>query len=279
MTHAARIAFVGAGNMAGALIRGLVANGARRAGDIVASDVRAEALAALRDAHAIATAQDNREAVRDAGIVVLAVKPQVLPDVLDGFAQTLATDALVISIAAGVPTAAIEARLAAGTRVVRAMPNTPALVGAGATAVCRGAHAGAADLDAAEALFRAVGVVVRVDEAQMDAVTALSGSGPAYVFRMIEALIDAGVRGGLTRDTAAKLAGETVFGAAKLLRETGEAPDALRAKVTSPGGTTAAGIAALDEGGFHDAVLAAVERAIARGRELGEAAARKPTGG
>jgi pyrroline-5-carboxylate reductase len=277
MTQKARIAFIGAGNMAGALIRGLLASSARRTEEIVASDVRAEALAALREQHGIGTTADNREAVRGAGIVVLAVKPQVLPDALDGIADALSTGALVVSIAAGVPTRAIEARLPAGTRVVRAMPNTPALVGAGATALCPGARATAADLDESHALFGAVGVVVRVDEAQMDAVTALSGSGPAYVFRMIESLIDAGVRGGLDRGTAATLAAETVFGAAKLLRETGEAPEVLRARVTSPGGTTAAGLAALDEGGFHAVVLAAVDRAIARGRELGAVASGKPS--
>ncbi len=272
MSAPSRIAFVGAGNMAGALIRGLVASGAYPASAITASDVRPEALAALRAAHGIATTANNRDAVREADVVVLAVKPQVIHDALDDLAAALHADALVLSIAAGVPTATIESRLAPNARVVRAMPNTPALVGAGATALCPGAHATHADLDIAEALFRAVGIVVRVEEAQMDAVTALSGSGPAYVFMMIEALVDAGVKVGLGRDIAATLAAETVFGAAKLLRDTGEAPEALRAKVTSPGGTTAAGLAALEERGFHDALFAAVERATARGRELGETA-------
>ena len=267
-----RIAFVGAGNMAGALIRGLIGNGTVAADQIIASDPEEERLTALQSELAIRTSSDNAEAVRDATVVVLATKPQVFPLVLPGLAGALRPDALVVSIAAGISTGIIERALPDGTRVVRSMPNTPALVGSGATAIAGGSHAAERDLDLAETLFRSVGIAVRVPEAQIDAVTGLSGSGPAYVFAMIEALRDAGVREGLSEETALRLASQTVFGAARLLLEQDEGPEVLRQRVTSPGGTTRAGLDALTARGFADVIMGAVRAATRRSVELGEIA-------
>lgn len=204
----------------------------------------------------------------EADVVLVAVKP---PDVVGALEQTaagLGTDALVLSIAAGVTIATLEAA-APGRAVVRAMPNTPALVGQAATALAAGNHATAAHLDLAERILGAVGVVVRVPEEHLDAVTGLSGSGPAYVFLVAEALIEAGVLAGLPRDTADTLTRETLLGAATLLAQGGDPAD-LRAAVTSPGGTTAAGLHALEEHGTRAAFLDAVRAAAARSRELGE---------
>ncbi len=267
-----RIAFVGAGNMAGALIRGLIGTGTVAAERIVASDPDAKRREALADELGIATTDDNAEAVREAMVVVLATKPQVFPQLLPGLVSAVRPDALVVSIAAGISTRIIEAAFSAGTRVVRSMPNTPALVGAGATAIARGSHATDADLALAETLFRSVGTAVVVPEEQLDAVTGLSGSGPAYVFAMIEALRDAGVREGLPEDTALQLASQTVFGAARLLLEQAESPEVLRQRVTSPGGTTRAGLDALEAAGFADVVMGAVRAATRRSVELGEIA-------
>jgi len=268
-----RIAFIGSGNMASALIHGLLASGTSQPERIIASDVRAEALAALSGAHGIGTTQDNAEACR-ADVLVLSTKPQVLPALLTEIAPHVPPETLVISIAAGVPLAVIESQLA-GRRVVRAMPNTPALVAAGATAIAPGALAGKADLALARSLFESVGVVVETPEVLLDAVTALSGSGPAYVFYLAEALIEAGEAAGLPTEVASKLALQTVYGAAKLLHEQGEAPAELRRKVTSPGGTTQAGVTKLDELNVKAAFKACVIAARDRGRELGQEALAK----
>jgi pyrroline-5-carboxylate reductase len=220
----------------------------------------------------IRTQSDNAKAVREAGVVVLAVKPQVFDQVLPGVAAALGTDTLVISIAAGISTGIIERAFPSGSRVVRSMPNTPALVGAGATAIAGGSHATDRDLELAEILFRSVGISVRVPETQIDAVTGLSGSGPAYVFAMIEALRDAGAREGLPEDTALQLASQTVFGAARLLLDEKESPEVLRERVTSPGGTTRAGLEALARAGFAEAIQGAVRAATRRSVELGKIA-------
>lgn len=267
-----RIAFVGAGNMAGALIRGLIGTATVAAERITASDPDADQLSALQSELGIRTSSENAEAVRDATVVVLATKPQVFPLVLPGLSVAVRSDVLVVSIAAGISTGIIERAFADGTRVVRTMPNTPALVGSGATAIAAGTHSTEADLDLAETLFRSVGVAVRVPEAQIDAVTGLSGSGPAYVFAMIEALRDAGMREGLPEETALQLASQTVFGAARLLLEQDEGPEVLRQRVTSPGGTTRAGLDALAASGFADAIMGAVRAATRRSVELGEIA-------
>lgn len=263
------IAFVGAGNMAGALIRGLIDTKTIAPGLVTAADPDQARLDSLRSELAIRTSQSNETAVENADVVVLATKPQVFDQVLPTLALSLRPTALIISIAAGISTRAIERKLQPGAHVVRTMPNTPALVGVGATAVAAGAHATEDDLTLAQKLFESVGIVVRVPETQIDAVTGLSGSGPAYVFAMIEALRDAGTREGLAEATALLLASQTVLGAARLLLELGEAPESLRQKVTSPGGTTFAGLQALSEEGFRDALLSAVHAATLRSTELG----------
>jgi pyrroline-5-carboxylate reductase len=268
------IAFVGAGNMAGALIRGLIGTATVSATRILASDPDQSRLDALREELGIDVARDNQAIVRQATVVVLATKPQVFGQVLPEVAAGLVSDALVVSIAAGISTAIIERALPEGSRVVRTMPNTPSLVGAGATAIAAGRHATDADLALVEGLFRSVGISVRVPEGQIDAVTGLSGSGPAYVFAMIEALRDAGAREGLPEETALRLATQTVFGAARLILEEDEAPEVLRQRVTSPGGTTRAGLDALEAAGFTDAILAAVRAATRRSVELGKMAER-----
>ena len=262
------IAFIGAGNMAGALIRGLVDTSTCEAHRILAADPDAARLDALRSNLGVRTTSDNAEALQRADIVILATKPQVFQELLPQIAEKLRPESLVISIAAGVSNSILEAALPRGTRVVRTMPNTPALVGAGATAISGGREATEEDLAIAERLFQSVGLTVRVPEAQMDAVTGLSGSGPAYVFAMIEALRDAGAREGLEEEVALKLASQTVFGAAKLLREQQESPEVLRERVTSPGGTTRAGLDALDAAGFAEIMAGAVRAATRRSVEL-----------
>jgi pyrroline-5-carboxylate reductase len=268
-----RIAFIGGGNMAAALIQGLLATQTTQADRVLATDVRAESLAALRDKHGIETSSDNLRACA-ADVVILSVKPQLFPMLLPELAPQLSASSLVISIAAGVPLQAIEALLP-GARVVRAMPNTPALVSAGVTALSAGTRATTADRTLATAIFESVGRVVHVEEHLMDAVTALSGSGPAYVFLMAEALTSAGIELGLPPEVSATLATQTLYGSSKLLSESDEPAAELRRRVTSPGGTTAAGVAQLEARDFRGALSACLHAARDRGRELGVEAAAK----
>jgi len=268
------ISFIGAGNMAEAMIRGLLHGKVFEPGRVTASAPREERRRELSEKFGIRTTGANREAVA-ADIVVLSVKPQILSRVLDEVADVIPAEALVISIAAGVPVAAIQSRLAAGTRVVRAMPNTPALVDAGATAIAGGEHARESDLADAKRIFDAIGITVILEESQLDAVTGLSGSGPAYVFLILEALSDAGVKVGLSRRTAQLLAAQTLLGSAKLLLETNEHPGRLKDMVTSPGGTAITGLHTLEAGGVRTTLMNAVEAATRRSRELGEALLRK----
>jgi pyrroline-5-carboxylate reductase len=269
MTTVPNIAFLGAGNMAGALLRGAVLRSGLPPERFAATDLRSEAAEALGQQLGIQVFASNVSAAQWAEVVVLAVKPQVLPAVLAEVAPQLRAETLLISIAAGVPIARISAVLGGRGRIVRAMPNTPALVGAGATALAVGPHVTSADLETALLLFRGAGLVVQVEEKLMDGVTGLSGSGPAYGFVAIEALADAGVREGLPREVALRLAAQTLLGAAQLVLETGEHPGKLKDMVTSPAGTTSAGLAALERGGLRAALQAAVEAATARARELG----------
>lgn len=266
------IAFIGAGNMASAIIRGLISEGTVSAKQIVAADPDESRLEALASELGIRVTGDNPRAVHQADAVVLAVKPQTFHQVLPVVSPALKLDTVVISIAAGISTRLLERAFPEGIRVVRTMPNTPALVGAGATAIAGGTHATEADLELAETLFRSVGIAVRVPEEQIDAVTGLSGSGPAYVFAMVEALRDAGAAEGLPEAMALQLASQTVLGAARLLLEEGESPEVLRQRVTSPGGTTRAGLDALDAAGFADALRGAVRAATRRSAELGKIA-------
>jgi len=269
MTIARKLAFLGAGNMARALLRGCLARAELSPDQLGATDVSAEARAEVTRLGP-RTFDSNAEATAWATTLVLAVKPQVLPQVLADIAPVLTPDKLVISIAAGVTIARITEGLQGHPRVIRAMPNTPALVGAGATAMSSSPGATADDLLEASALFGSVGSVVEVGEGLMDAVTGLSGSGPAYAFMAIEALSDGGVQAGLPRDVATRLAAQTLLGAAKLALETGEHPGRLKDMVTSPGGTTIAGVAALERAGFRFALMQAVEAATARAKALGK---------
>jgi pyrroline-5-carboxylate reductase len=263
------IAFLGAGNMAEALVRGLLRAGVAAPGEIVCTDRRLDRLAELAQRYGVRTGPDNRAAAVEADIVVLSVKPQVMNKLLGEIGPALDPRKLVISIAAGVPLAAIERKVGHGVRIVRAMPNTPALVGAGATAISGGDHATEDDLRQAKGLFDAVGKTAIVDEQLLDAVTGLSGSGPAYVFLVIEALSDAGVKMGLDRRTALDLSAQTVLGSAHLLLETGEHPGRLKDQVTSPGGTAIAGLHTLEAGGLRTTLMNAVEAATRRSHELG----------
>jgi pyrroline-5-carboxylate reductase len=270
------IAFIGGGNMASALIQGLLETHTAEADQLLASDVRPEALSQLRERFRVQTTDDNRRACQS-DVVILSVKPQTFPTLLPEIAPQLPAKALVISIAAGVPLGAVQSHLPRA-RVMRAMPNTPALVSAGATALAAGPRATPADVQLATAIFSSVGQVVHVDDAHMDAVTALSGSGPAYVFLLAEALAAAGEQLGLSPENAAALAEQTVYGAGKLLHESDEAPGELRRKVTSPGGTTAAGLAALEQRDFAGTIAACLRAACARGAELGQEASARLAG-
>jgi pyrroline-5-carboxylate reductase len=275
MSTKSTIAFLGAGNMAGALIKGLLEAERCRSGQIVASDIREERLAELRREHRIKTTGDNRRAASGAQVVVLSTKPQVFPLLLPEIAGSIRPDQLVLSIAAGVPISVIESSLPHGSRVIRAMPNTAALVQAGATGLAAGSNATKKDMETARQIFEAVGAAVVVNESLLDAVTGLSGSGPAYVFVFIEALADAGVEMGLSRESAQTLAAQTVLGSARMVMETGEHPARLKVAVTSPGGTTIAGLQALEAGGLRKAVADAVRNATRRSRALGLEAASK----
>jgi pyrroline-5-carboxylate reductase len=263
------LAIIGGGKIGEALLSGLVRRGA---GDIVVCERSPDRGAQLRERYGV-DVLDLAGAAARARVLLMAVKPQDI-DVLLGALAAHVDPArhLVVSVAAGVPTARIEAALPAGTPVVRVMPNTPALVDEGMSVLSPGAHAGDAHLDEAEELLAAVGRVRRVPESQQDAVTALSGSGPAYFFYLVEAMIDAGILLGLPRTLAADLIVQTALGAAVMLRDSGEHPVQLREAVTSPGGTTIAAVRELERHGVRAALIAAIEAAHARSVELGGSA-------
>jgi pyrroline-5-carboxylate reductase len=268
MLQGKKIGFIGGGNMAEALIRGLLAGGVTPS-DILVAEPLLKKREYLVDRYHVQVTGDNR-ATAGIPVVILAIKPQVAAKVLVSLAEQLADDTLLVSIMAGTPCAAIEATFPNPVRVVRVMPNTPALVMAGASAICRGSHATDEDIELVREIFTMTGTCSIVGEVLMDAVTGLSGSGPAYVMTFVEALSDAGVKNGLPREVATELAIQTVLGTARLLQETGEHPAALRDKVTSPGGTTIAGLHALEKGAFRATVMNAVDAAAARARELGK---------
>ncbi len=266
-----RIAILGVGKIGEALLAGVLADGATSAGDVVVCERVTARATEVADRYGVRSVGNPAEAVADAEVVVLAVKPNDLLAVASAAGTGLARHATVVSVAAGISAASIESVLPPRTPVVRVMPNTPMLVGQGMSALAAGGAAGPEHLDRAEQLMTAVGRVVRVPEAQIDAVTAVSGSGPAYLFLVVEAMIDAGVLLGLPRPLATELATQTALGAATMLRETGEHPALLREAVTSPGGTTAAALRELENGGlraaFYDALEACRDRAqdLARG--------------
>lgn len=267
----ATIAFIGGGNMATSLIGGLIADGLSPA-RLVVSEPRAERRAWLAERFGVVVVEDNRRAVEGADVVVLAVKPQVMQGVLEALGPSL-RDArpLVISIAAGLRTDALLRWIGGSVPLVRCMPNTPALVQSGVTALYAMPEVAAAQRDLAESILRAVGITLWVDDERLlDAVTALSGSGPAYCFLLMEALQAAGERLGLPADQARLLTLQTVFGAAKMALESAEGPESLRVRVTSPGGTTERALAVFEAGGFRELVARAVAAAAERSRELAD---------
>jgi pyrroline-5-carboxylate reductase len=273
MQLAGKIGFLGGGRMAEALIKGIVGAGLTRSDQILAVDPVAERRELLAQQYGIEVAADGA-GLAGCGIIILAVKPQIMSKVLTANLQNFRAEHLVVSIAAGISLDYLQACLGeTGCRLIRVMPNTPALVLEGASALCGGPGVESADLDTARAIFEAVGSCVILSEAEMDAVTGLSGSGPAYVFTFIEALIDGGVKVGLARPVAEKLTLQTILGSVRLAQATGDHPAILRAMVTSPGGTTIAGLHELERAGFAGIVMDAVESATRRSRELGEQAA------
>ena len=266
-----KIGFIGSGNMAEALISGLVLSGATNPANIICSDIREEPLQDMREKYSIATTTKNVEVVEKSEIIIYATKPQILAKVLKESAPALDKSKLVISIAAGVPLAAIASGLKKELRLIRVMPNICAFVKESATAIAAGEFVEDGDVELAKAIFDSVGVSVFIEEnILMDAFTGLSGSGPAYVFLIIEAMADAGVKMGLSRKDSLLLSAQTIMGSAKLLLDTNEHPGQLKDRVTSPGGTSIAGIHTLEQGGLRTTIMDAVEAATNRSKELGE---------
>jgi len=268
MTNVRKIGFIGGGNMAEALIKGLL-SGSFPAEKIIASEPSDPRREHLIDAYGIELADNNLDLMERSDIIVLAIKPQIVAEVLEEVAGAYRNDKLIVSILAGVTSATIEKYFQGAPRVVRVMPNTPALVGEAASTICRGHHSGQEDLNVVRQLLETVGKVQLIDERQMDAATGLSGSGPAYIYTVIEALADGGVREGLRRDVAHALAVQTVVGAALMVRETGEHPAILRDQVCSPGGTAITGVSTLEKNGLRTTLMEAVSASAARSRELG----------
>ena len=265
-----KIGFIGGGKMGEALCKGLINAKLSNVDQIMVGDVSVERCELLSQEIGVRTTGDNKEIVSFADIIVLAVKPQMMSEVISALKDDIIPRHLVVSIAAGIPIRFIESRLSAGVRVIRVMPNTPCLIGASATAFALGKHANDADARIVSAIFSAVGKVFHLDEKHLDAVTGLSGSGPAYVYMFIEALSDGGVKMGLPRDTATILAAQTVLGAARMVLETGQHPALLKDAVASPGGTTIEGISKLEDGKIRASIINAVEAAAIKSKKLGE---------
>ena len=266
-----KICILGSGNMGEALVSGLISSASSKPGNIICTDVRKTKLGEIHEKYGVQTTADNLEAVTKSDIVIYAVKPQIMAAVLKETAEKLDMSKLIISIAAGVPMEAIESFLNKKLRLIRVMPNIAAAVKEAATAVAAGKHASEEDIKLAMTIFNSIGKTVFIPENYlMDAITGLSGSGPAYIFLIVEALADAGVKVGLSRQEAFFLSAQTVLGAAKMLIETKEHPGQLRDRVTSPGGTAIAGLATLEQGGLRTTLINAVEVATHRSKELGE---------
>lgn len=265
-----RIGFIGAGNMAEALMKGIISAGLATKEEVTAGEVIKERRDSIARSLNVKVTSDNVEVARSAHILVMAVKPQHMATVLEELKPYLNSDHLIISIAAGIKISYIESRLNAGVRVVRVMPNQPCLVGASASAFALGKFAKPEDKDYVMRFLQSVGVAFPVEEKLLDAVTGLSGSGPAFVYLVIEAMADGGVLAGLPRDIATKLAAQTVLGAAKTVLDTGIHPAVGKDMVASPAGTTIEGLRVLEEAGVRGAFIDAVEAAAKRSTELGE---------
>jgi pyrroline-5-carboxylate reductase len=265
-----KIGFLGAGKMATALAKGFVRAELVVPREIIASDPFDTALKIFAGETGAKTGASNVDIAKSAGVLILATKPDQAPAALAEIRNVFTKSHLLISIAAGVTLAKLENLLPAGARVIRVMPNTPALVGEAASAFALGTNATAADGELAKKLLSAVGLALQVKESLLDAVTGLSGSGPAYVYQFIEALSDGGVAAGLPRDIAAKLAAQTVLGAARMVLETGQHPGTLKDQVTSPGGTTIEGLHALEKGKLRATVMSAVRAATEKSKKLGQ---------
>jgi pyrroline-5-carboxylate reductase len=270
MASKLNIGFLGAGKMATALAKGFLRAGIVTAKQIIASDVSEAACTVFANEVGAKTTAFNPDVVKFAEVLILAVKPDQVSGLLNDIREHFTEKHLLISIAAGVPLAKLEAGLGTGARLIRVMPNTPALVGASASAFAMGKSALPADGELAQKLFSAMGVAFQVKEPLLDAVTGLSGSGPAYVYLFIEALSDGGVAAGLPRDVATRLAAQTVLGAAKMVLETGLHPGALKDMVTSPGGTTIEGLHELEKGKLRGTVISAVRAATEKSKKLGQ---------
>jgi len=269
MLEQVRFAFIGGGNMAEALIKGLLSGLGVTPQQIIATDVVPERRTYMQTTYGITASADNKHAVQESTVVILAVKPQIMPMILEEIAPVVNSEKLVISIAAGITLQTLQRALGDSRRVVRVMPNTPALVLAGAAGISPGKAATAQDVALVERIFNAVGRAMVVSDEMMDVVTGLSGSGPAFIFALIEGLSDGGVLMGLARQTATLLAAQTVLGAAKMVLETGKHPGELKDMVTSPAGTTIAGMQALESGGLRGLMMEAVRRATERSEALG----------
>jgi pyrroline-5-carboxylate reductase len=264
------IGFLGAGKMATALAKGFIRAELLSPKDLMGSDVNSSACNTFAKETEARTTQANAEVAKFASTLILSVKPAQVPEVLGEIKNQLTPQHLLISIAAGVPLAKLEAALVPGSRIIRVMPNTPALIGASATAFALGKAARPEDADLAQRLFSAVGLAIELKESLLDPVTGLSGSGPAYIYLIIEALSDGAVAAGLPRDVATKLAAQTVFGSAKMVLETGLHPGALKDMVASPGGTTIEGLHELEKGRLRATLMSAVRAATEKSRKLGQ---------
>ena len=265
-----KLGFIGAGNMATALVKGLINSGLYGSNQLLASDVNSENLKKLTEQFGIKGCSSNNDLVRECEIIVLSVKPQSIREVLEGVRDDVRNDQLIISIAAGIPLKMINSIICRDIPLVRVMPNTPALIQKGMSALAPGKQASSGHMDTARGIFNAVGEAVTVTEDMMNAVTAVSGSGPGYIFKIMECFVDAGEKLGFDRDISLRLVIQTVIGAAHLADESEKSLSQLREMVTSPGGTTAAGLAVFEEKGLDAVIREAVEAACERGVELGK---------
>lgn len=265
------IGFIGGGQMAEALLRGFLESGSIQAQALIVAEPQGDRRKYLEDTYQLKTVPSAGAIVKKCRVLILAIKPQIMPTVLEDIKNIISADQLIITIVAGLPLAFYNKHLQrTDLSIVRVMPNAPALILESASALCRNDKVSETDLNYAESLFKAIGTTVIVNEQAMDAVTGLSGSGPAYVLSFVEALIDGGVNVGLSRDIARKLAIQTIIGTTRLLNETTEHPAVLRDRVTSPGGTTIRGIHVLEKEGFSGTIISAVEAACKRSFELGK---------